>query len=140
MAIHGETLTSLADMLRTHLGDLLAPADSFVDMFAENGAMEFPFAPDGIGETLVGKQALSAHFKRIGGMLSISAMKDVEVHRGNDDTVVIEFSCDGTAIPTGRPYPQRYVSVIRLQDGKIVRYRDYWNPLVVNAAFEGVTF
>lgn len=140
MATDGDTLTTLADMLRANLGDLLAPAESFVDMFAEDGAMEFPFAPDGIGETLVGKPALSAHFKSIGGMLSISAIKDVEVHRADSDTVVVEFACEGVVVPTGKPYPQRYVSVIKLKDGKIVRYRDYWNPLVLNTAFEGVTF
>lgn len=138
MTTEGDTLTTLADILRANLGDLLAPADSFVDMFAEDGAMEFPYAPDGVGKTLVGKPALSAHFNAIGGMLSISAIKDVEVHRNDGDTVVVEFACDGMVVPTGKPYPQRYVSVIKLKDGKIVRYRDYWNPLVFSAAFEGV--
>ncbi len=35
---------------------------------------------------------------------------------------------------TGKPYLQNYISVIETKDGKIVHYKDYWNPLVVLAA------
>jgi ketosteroid isomerase-like protein len=44
--------------------------------------------------------------------------------------VIIEFRSQGSGQKTRRPYNQRYINVIRIRDGKIVAYRDYWNPLV----------
>jgi ketosteroid isomerase-like protein len=32
----------------------------------------------------------------------------------------------------------RYVGVVTLRDGKIINYRDYWNPLVAAAALGGL--
>jgi ketosteroid isomerase-like protein len=41
-------------------------------------------------------------------------------------------------VPTGKPYDQRYISVIEHRDGKIVRYVDYWNPQIVAEALGGM--
>ena len=38
---------------------------------------------------------------------------------------------------TGLPYEQDYVMVIEAKDGKIIRYREYWNPLPAIEAFGG---
>ncbi len=32
-------------------------------------------------------------------------------------------------VATGHRYEQNYVVVITTKDGKIVNYRDYWNPI-----------
>jgi ketosteroid isomerase-like protein len=34
-------------------------------------------------------------------------------------------------VATGKPYNQRYISVIETREGRIVKYRDYWNPLIL---------
>lgn len=125
-------LDSQAAMLRTALGDALRPADGVLDMFAEDGVLEFPYAPP---DRVTGKPALRAYFAEVEGLLSIAAM----THRSDDGgTFVIEFRCNGTATETGRRYRQRYMSVITPRHGRIVRYRDYWNPLVVLPAIGGV--
>lgn len=51
--------------------------------------------------------------------------------------MIAEFQCDGHVVETGLPYRQSYISVIETRDGRIVRYKDYWNPLVVKEAFGG---
>lgn len=43
----------------------------------------------------------------------------------------------GHVIETGLPYRQSYISVIETRDGRIVRYKDYWNPLVVKRPLGG---
>jgi ketosteroid isomerase-like protein len=51
---------------------------------------------------------------------------------------VVEFTCDGTVIETGRPYNQHYVALLTFDaNGKILVYRDFWNPLVAIEAFGG---
>ncbi len=39
-------------------------------------------------------------------------------------------------LTTGKPYHQRYISVVQMKDGKIFRFRDYWNPLIVLEAMK----
>lgn len=125
-----------SDLLRAALGDRLAPADSILDMFADDVLFEFPYAPDGLPRRLDGKAALARHLERIGPLLSFGTMELNDVHHAGT-TVVVEFSCTGRGVETGAPYNQVYVSVVTMRDGRIAHYRDYWNPLVVLTTLGG---
>lgn len=135
---YSDPLKSLARMLRQHVPEL-AGHDALIDMFAPGAAMEFPYAPEGVTQRLDSREAMQAHFGYISGLMSISPMRNVQVHRGAGATVVLEFECDGIILARRQPFHQRYVSAITLRDGKIGLYRDYWNPLVVAKALEGVS-
>ncbi|MCM2422638.1 hypothetical protein [Streptomyces sp. RKAG293] len=37
----------------------------------------------------------------------------------------------------GRPYNQKYISVVETPDGKISRYVDFWNPQVAAESMRG---
>jgi len=41
---------------------------------------------------------------------------------------------------SGHPYANRYISVAELENRKVVRWRDYLDPLRVFAAMEGREF
>jgi uncharacterized protein len=127
---------SFSDLLRAATGDRLAPADTLPGLFAEDVVFEFPYAPDGLPRRLEGVAALSAHLERLGPLLTFGPMELGAVF-ADGETVVFEFSCTGEGVETGAPYNQDYISVVTLQDGRIVRYRDYWNPLVVLTALGG---
>jgi ketosteroid isomerase-like protein len=134
-----DDIESFSDMLRKGLGDRLdAKADSFVDMVVDDVVMEFPYAPPGMVTQLNGKAAIAEHLQNLGGMLAFDRMSAPVVHPSTDpDVCVLEFTAHGKGVETGEPYDQQYISVIRLRDGKIVHYRDYWNPLVVLRALRG---
>ena len=125
-----------SDLLCAALGERLHPADSLLGMFAEDVIFEFPYAPDGLPKRLDGRAALSAHLERIGPLLSFGTMELGDVHAAGE-TVIFEFACAGAGTKTGEPYNQSYISVVTLRDGRIARYRDYWNPLVVVQALGG---
>ncbi len=57
---------------------------------------------------------------------------DLVFHDTVDPSLVIaEFRSVGTARPTGKPYEQTCISVVRTDaDALITHYLDYWNPLV----------
>jgi uncharacterized protein len=61
---------------------------------------------------------------------------DLRTHRANDSTVTLEYASEGRAIATGRPYSNRYVSVVTIKDRKITHWRDYLDPLRVFAALD----
>lgn len=134
-----DEVESFSGMLRKGLGDRLdARAGSFVDMVADDIVMEFPYAPPGMVTRLESKAEIAEHLQKLGAMLAFDSMSEPVVHASTDpDMVVLEFTGHGRGVETGEPYDQRYISVIRLRDGKIVHYRDYWNPLVVLRALRG---
>lgn len=134
-----DTIPSFSAMLRGALGKALAPdAASFLDMFAENGVMEFPYAPPGSVTRLEGRPALAAHLSGLSRLIAIDHMTAPNVHQTTDpNVIVLEFGGVGRGVETGKPYDQTYISVITLSDGRIVHYRDYWNPLVAIQAVGG---
>lgn len=127
---------SFADLLRGALADRLVPADDMAELFTDDIIFEFPFAPEGMPKRLDGRVALADHMARLGPLLTFGQMVLRDVHPSGN-TMILEFSCSGRGTETGAPYDQDYVSVITLRDGRIARYRDYWNPLIVLSALGG---
>ncbi len=104
-------------------------AETFVQMFAENGVMEFPFAIPN-SRRVEGREALAAHLEFLAGRIEFLSVSDLVRHEtGDPEVFILEFAGSGRAVATGEPFEQRYVSVIRLRDGHIIHYNDYWNPI-----------
>jgi len=103
----------------------------WVGMFHEDGAMEFPFAPEGYARRIAGKAALTSYLAEFPNHFRIDRVLRFIAHLAVDPaTLVVEFSVEGSAVKTGRPYNQEYVGIITLREGKIATYRDYWNPII----------
>jgi uncharacterized protein len=126
-----ETKPNIVSVMRDALGDRLDPAaESFVDMMAEDFVMEFPFARPGMQSRIEGRTAVLTYLVTVGQGVSIDSVSNVVAHdTGDPDVVIVEFDGHGRAVKTGEPYEQRYISVIRTRDGRIVHYKDYWNPI-----------
>ena len=134
-----DLIESFPAMLRRVLGDRLKPdAEAFADMFSVDGVLEYPFAPPGLKTPIAGRDAIISNFQRLRTLLRIDGVSDVsEIEVSDPDVVVIEFSGHGAGLNTKEAYDQRYISVIRLRDGNIVHYKDYWNPIALLQAVEG---
>jgi ketosteroid isomerase-like protein len=134
-----DTVKSFSAMLREALGDRLDPnASSFVEMFHPDGVMEFPYAFGDMTKQLVGREALARHLAALSGLITFDRMSEpIVIETLDRDMVVLEFEGFGTGVATGEPYEQRYLSIIRTQDGYITHYKDYWNPLAVMRALNG---
>ncbi|OGX90869.1 nuclear transport factor 2 family protein [Hymenobacter coccineus] len=109
----------------------------WIDMFAEDGVQEFPYAPAGsMPRTEGGRQGVAAHLGRFPENFRLFRISPLKFHHSTDVTVA-EFSVEGQAVKTGNAYNQQYVSVIEHRYGKITRYVDYWNPLTALLALGG---
>ncbi|TWF81764.1 ketosteroid isomerase-like protein [Pseudonocardia hierapolitana] len=120
--------------------DLLLAHDmaGFAGLWAVDGAMEFPFAPDGYPQRLDGRAAVAEYLRDYTDHVDLRAITSRTVHRTADpEVVVVEFEVDGIAVRTGRPYRMRYISVITVRNGEIAGYRDYWSPLAAAEALGG---
>ena len=125
-------------MLREILGDrVAADATTFVDMLAKDAVMEFPFAPPGLPHRLDGRDAVADHLVKLARLITFDRIGPATVLARDGDTTVLVFEGVGAGVQTDAAYDQRYLSVITTADGRIVRYLDYWDPLVVVRALLG---
>jgi uncharacterized protein len=105
--------------------------DGFANLFAPDGVHELPFAPPGIPRRLEGRETLREYFAAITGTpLKHTDYRDMTVYETADPGVIIaEYDAHGTVTGTGRPYQLRYLQVVKVRDGQITLWRDYWDPL-----------
>ncbi|MGW7330324.1 nuclear transport factor 2 family protein [Streptomyces sp. NPDC054840] len=125
--------TSPADLYRHSLGLLLAKdIASWLGLWAEHGAMDFPFAPPGWPGRLEGREAIAAYMRDYPDHIDLHDFPDLLIHETTDpSTIVVEMRGVGTLVTTGNPFDMTYIAVVTVQDGRFTSYRDYWNPLAV---------
>ncbi|QLJ01870.1 nuclear transport factor 2 family protein [Streptomyces sp. NEAU-sy36] len=125
--------TSPAELYRHGLRLLLdKDIPAWVDLWAEDGLMEFPFAPEGWPRRLAGKEAVAAYMRHYPDHIDLRDFPDLRIHETTDpETIVAEMRGVGRLVETGAPYDMTYIAVVTVRDGRITGYRDYWNPLAV---------
>jgi len=112
--------------------------DEWIDLWADDAVLEFPFAHDSRQNVYRGKRDILEYMSATTGSIVVDSVTDLRVHPLLDpEAVVVELQIAGRQIVNGSPYNQRYVTIFQYKDGKIVNYREYWNPLVSIEAFGG---
>jgi ketosteroid isomerase-like protein len=134
--------TSPVDLYRHSLRLLLDKnIPAWVDLWAEDGLMEFPFAPGGWPQRLEGREAIADYMRHYPDHIDLHDFPDLRIHQTTDpQTIVVEMRGVGRLVETGAPFDMTYIAVVTVRDGRITSYRDYWNPLAVQApgtAFAG---
>ncbi|MFD3308800.1 nuclear transport factor 2 family protein [Streptomyces sp. NPDC058694] len=105
---------------------------AWVDLWAEDGVIEFPFAPQGWPGRLEGKEAIAAYMRHYPDHIDLHDFPDLRIHRTTEsDVIVVEMRAVGRLVETDSPYDMTYIAVVTVRDGLISSYRDYWNPLVI---------
>lgn len=125
--------TSPAELYRHSLRLLLdKDIPAWVALWAEDGLMEFPFAPEGRPRRLEGKEAIAAYMRPYPDHIDLHDFPDLRIHQTTDpETIVVEMRGVGRVVGTGAPYDMTCIAVVTVRDGRITSYRDYWNPLAV---------
>lgn len=125
--------TSPADLYR-HSLRLLLDKDiaAWLDLWAVDGVMEFPFAPDGRPRRLEGKEAVAAYMRPYPDHIDLHGFPALQIHETTDpQIIVVEMRGVGRLVKTGEPFEMTYIAVVTVRDGHFTSYRDYWNPLAV---------
>jgi ketosteroid isomerase-like protein len=74
-----------------------------------------------------GRRELVEHFETIVAHVRPEAFQDV-VFTASGDRVVAEGSNAGTVLATGERYEHDWVMVFTIRDGKVVRFRHFYDP------------
>lgn len=109
--------------------------DEWIDLWADDGVLEFPFAPPGRRSRYAGKPDILAYMKavavRMAGRIKTEGLDYFHMNPMLDpSTFCLEMGIKGRILETDAPYLQKYISIIETRGGKLSLYREYWNPLV----------
>ena len=109
-------------------------ADGLADLFTPDAVIEFCFhGPPGTPVRLEGREAIREYSRRV--MASPLRLEDYEVtelYQAQDPEVVIaEMRATATVTTTGRPISATSIQVLRIRDGRIVLFRDFADPRIL---------
>ena len=104
----------------------------YVDCFADDGAMVFPFAPPGVPKEVRGREAIRALVApRYEAMRAAKRepleYENVRVHETRDpEVIIVEFEALVTT-PSGETTRRAFIHVLRIRNDAIVEQRDYFD-------------
>ncbi len=122
-----------------HLALIGKDIKAWVNLFAEDAVIEFPYASTlGSAERLEGKSALYNYMKDVPAKMQNLIFTNVrEYQTSNPNLLLAEVHGEAVIAATGCHYQQDYVMRLETKDGKIVHYREYWNPIPAIEAWGG---
>ncbi|UQA56438.1 nuclear transport factor 2 family protein [Polyangium aurulentum] len=127
-----------AHALDQHLAFIARDIDRWLDLFADDAVVEFPYAPPGFQARLEGKAAIDTYFRPTPQTFGGLVFTNLRLYPTQDpDVALAEVHGSATIPATGKRYEQDYIMVLRTRAGKIVHYREYWNVTLALEAFGG---
>jgi ketosteroid isomerase-like protein len=127
-------LVSENELLLREAFDAIGRADTtrLGELYADDYVVEFPYGKpsptrvEGLADVL---PYLDAAFQTFRFTLTITNLLEF------GDTIVAEYTSDGTVVPTGQPYNNTYIGIWTFRDGKVASTREYYDPVVAADAY-----
>jgi ketosteroid isomerase-like protein len=108
----------------------LVDGDHYFDSFAEDAIFESRYRFPGWPVKIQGRANLMASLSGYGKTIKLHSCDALVVHRLEDSRVVIlEYEVHGKILSTGVSYDNRLISIVTIEDRKIVHWRDYMDSL-----------
>ena len=118
-------------VIREGLKDLVDGEDYF-DLLADDVVFEHVISVPGYPKRVEGRQSIVDLYNDYDSFLTIRSADSLHVYRDpTASVVVLEYAVHGESVHTGRPYDNRFVSIVTIGDGKVTRWRDYLDPVAV---------
>jgi ketosteroid isomerase-like protein len=118
----------------------LVDGKHYFDTFAEDAVFESRYHFPGWPATIRGRANLMASLSGYGKTIKLHSGDALVVHRCQDSRVVIlEYDVHGEILSSGAPYDNRFISVITIEDRKIIHWRDYMDSLTAWTALNSAS-
>jgi len=132
-----EALNPFFKVIHTGLRGLV-DGEHYFDTFAEDALFESRYHFPGWPVTIRGRTNLMASLSGYGKSIKLLTGDALVVHRCQDNRVVIlEYEVHGKIVSSGAPYDNRFISVITIENRKIIHWRDYMDSLASWTALNG---
>jgi len=113
----------------------LVDGKHYFDTFADDAVFESRYHFPGWPATIRGRASLMTSLSGYGKTIKLHSGDKLVVHRSQDSRVVIlEYEVHGKILSSGAPYDNRLISVITIENRKIIHWRDYMDSLAARTA------
>jgi len=124
------------NLVRGALGDLV-DGEHFFDVATDDVVYEVLYDFPGWPRIIQGQAALMTRFRGYVDNIALQSADKLITHKTDDGrVVVIEYEIRGIILATGTKYTNRFCSIIKIENRKIVHWRDYMDSL---AAWNALT-
>ena len=108
----------------------LVDGKHYFDTFADDAIFESRYQFPGWPLIIRGRANLIASLAGYGKSIRLHSGDALVVHRTqNSRVVILEYEVHGTILSSGAPYDNRFISVITIENRKIIHWRDYMDSL-----------
>ena len=122
------------ELVRGAVGDLV-DGDHFFDIITDDVIYEVLYDFPGWPRIVQGRADLMAQFRGYVDNIELQSADKLITHKAdNNRVVVIEYEVHGTILATGVKYNNRFCSIIKIENRKIVHWRDYMDSLAAMTA------
>src|SRR6202453_1373133 len=113
----------------------LVDGDHYFETIAADAVFEFRYDFPGWPRKVSGRDSLMDLYFGYGNNIVLHGADALVVHRSQDPrVVVIEYDVHGKILATGVSYDNRFISVVTIENRKIVHWRDYMDSLAAMTA------
>ncbi len=110
----------------------LVDGEDYFDLLAEDVIFEYVISVPGYPQRVDGRQGIIDLYSNYDDYMTVHTADNLRVYRDPDASVVVlEYEVHGESVPTGRPYNNRFVSIVTVKDHKVTHWRDYLDPVAV---------
>jgi uncharacterized protein len=110
----------------------LAQGEDYFDLLADDVIFEYVVSVPGYPRRLQGRQSIIDLYSGYDEYMTVHSADNLRVYRDPEASVVVlEYEVHGESVQTGRRYNNRFVSIITVQDTKVVHWRDYLDPIAI---------
>jgi ketosteroid isomerase-like protein len=134
-----EALNPFFEVVQKGLSGLV-DGEHYFDSFADDAIFESRYRFPGWPVTIRGRDNLMASFSGYGKTIRLHSGDALVVHRSQDRRVVIlEYEVHGKILSSGAPYDNRFISVVTIENRKIIHWRDYMDSLAAWTALNNAS-
>ena len=113
--------------------------EHYFDTIANDAVFEFRYHFPNYPRSVRGRANLMALYSGYGKNIVLDRGDALVVHPSTDGrTVTLEYEVHGKILATGVPYDNRFISVVTIEDRKIIHWRDYMDSLAAWMALNNV--
>ena len=134
-----EALNPFFEVVQKGLSGLV-DGEHYFDSFSDDAIFESRYCFPGWPVTIRGRDNLMASFSGYGKTIRLHSGDALVVHRSQDRRVVIlEYEVHGKILSSGAPYDNRFISVVTIENRKIIHWRDYMDSLAAWTALNNAS-
>jgi hypothetical protein len=110
--------------------------DTWLELWDKDGVQDMPYSPPGFPKRLEGKAAIAKHYSALPTNVGRMVFPDLVIYPMVDpNTLYAEYRGEIEVLATGKPYNNIYAGLFKFRNGKILLYREYYNPMVFTEAW-----